>query len=105
MTPTGSRHAVTAAYCPNRPASAPFVLLPLPGAPTYVCPTPCGGFCPFRAAWPPAPELPTEMTLSLRLAPTLAALVEAALAETEPAGTVEDLSGPRAWGSLRLYRN
>ena len=78
MTPTGSRHAVTAAYCPNRPANAPFVLLPLPGAPPYRCDKPCGQCCQFQTAFPPALPLPAELTLSLRLSPTMVELLAAA---------------------------
>ena len=105
LTPTGSRHAVTATYCANRPADAPYILLPLPGAPPFKCDNPCGGFCPHQNAYPPAIPTPAELTLSLRLAPTLAHLLETALAATEPAGTADDLSGPAAWGCPRYYRN
>ena len=106
LTSTGVRHAVDIVRCTHLPAERQAVPLPLPGAPEYRCPNPCGDPCQFvGGAMVPPPPLPPELVLDLRLAPTLAALVAAALAVTEPLGTLEDTQGPAAHGSLRYYRN
>ena len=105
MTPTGTRHAFDVAYCAQLPEGRQYVLLPLPGAPPYECPTPCGGPCPHVSAAVAPPPLPDELRLSLRLSPTLAALVADALAGSEPAGTAADTPCVPAYGSLRYYRN
>ena len=105
FTPTGVRHAVDAALCPDLPAGQRIIILPLPGAPPYVCATPCSGPCRFVSACLPPPPLPKHLLLNLHLAPTLAALVAAALGVVEPAGTAADLDGARACGSHRYYRN
>ena len=104
-TPTGVRHAIDVALCPLLPGGQRIVLLPLPGAPPYVCQHPCGGPCRFVSACPPPPPLPKELLVELRMAPTLAALVAEALGTAEPAGTAADLGGAKSWGGLRYYRN
>ena len=90
LTPTGVTHAVDLVDCPQLPAGQQRIALPLPGAPAYRCAHPCGGACRFVSALPPPPPLPEHLRLRLRLAPTLAALVAAALATSEPAGTADD---------------
>ena len=105
LTLTGSRHAIDVVICQRLPEGQQVILMPLPGAPPYRCPTPCGGVCPHMGAASPPPPLPDELRLALHLAPTLLGLVTAALGETEPAGTAEDAAGPMAWGCLRYYRN
>ena len=105
FTPTGVRHAIDVTICPDLPPGKRTVVLPLPGAPPYVCAHPCGGACRLVSACAPPPPLPAELLLSLRLAPTLAALVAEALGGTEPVGTAADFEGPMSWGSQRYYRN
>ena len=106
LTSIGVRHAVDIVRCTHLPAERQAVPLPLPGAPEYRCPNPCGGPCQFvGGAMVPPPPLPPELVLDLRLAPTLAALVAAALDVTEPMGTADDARGAAAYGSQRYYRN
>ena len=106
LTPSGVCHAVDVAICPDLPPDQPYLLRPLPGAPQYRCPHPCGnGTCRFVSALPAPPPVPAVLRISLRLAATLRELVSAAQAEREPAGTAEDAQGPPAWGALRYYRN
>lgn len=105
LTPTGVCHAVDVVPCPHLPASLPYVLLPLPGAPPYRCPHPCARPCRFVSTLPAPPAPPTRLLTSLRLVATHRHLVAAVLAETEPAGTSADVRGPKAYGCLRYYRN
>lgn len=108
LTKTGARHAVDVASCDRLPAGQQYVLLPLPGAPPYCCPHPCGGACRFVSAMPAPPPLPPALVLDLRLAPTLAGLVTDALdraAKPGQAPAEEAHGGPAAYGSLRYYRN
>ena len=106
FTPTGVHHAVDVNWCPHLPGAGGLVILPLPGAPPYVCPTPCSGrVCRFASTCPPPLPLPRVLCLELKMPETLATLVEAARAVSQPAGTAADLSAPAGWGSLRYYRN
>ena len=106
FTPTGVRHAIDASWCPHLPVGRGLVILPLPGAPAYVCPHPCSGrVCRFASLVAAPLPPPKSLCLDLQLPATLAGLVGAALAVTEPAGTAADLRGPQAWGSARYYRN
>ena len=106
LTPTGVCHAIDVTLCPDLPPDQPYLLRPLPGAPQYRCPHPCGnGTCRFVSALPAPPPVPAVLRQSLRLAPTLAGLIAGALAAREPLGTLADTQGPPAWGSLRYYRN
>lgn len=106
LTPIGSRHAIIVAYCPHKPAGDRLFGLPLPGAPAFVCATPCGRpCCEFAAgAVPPLPH-PARLSMSLGLAVTSAALAGVTLGLREPVGTAADLDAPVSWIGTRMYQN